>query len=185
MASDYDFDLEALSRFRAYLRLLAATQIGPWLEQHIDASDLVQQTFLDAVSRKNQFRGESNVDLLKWLKRILVNNLVDALRYHGRQKRDVGRNRSLEDEIFDSFRQIDALVDSRSSPSQRAATNETLLRLPTALEKLSDGQRDAIMLHHLQGLTLKETAEKLGRSEAAVSGLLHRGLKRLHELLGE
>ena len=41
------------------------------------------------------------------------------------------------------------------------------------------------VLHHLQGLTLSETAVRLGRSEAAVGGLLHRGLKRLHQLLEE
>jgi RNA polymerase sigma-70 factor (ECF subfamily) len=63
--------------------------------------------------------------------------------------------------------------------------NEQLLRLPEALDSLSNLQREAIVLHHLQGLRLTETAQRMGKSESAVCGLLHRGLKRLHEMLGE
>ena len=141
---------------------------------------------LDAVARRDQFRGTTEGELLAWLRAILSNNLVDAFRHYGRAKRDVGRNFSLEQEISQSFRRIDALAtDSASSPSQRAATNEQLLRLPEALAALPDAQRKAIVLHHLQGSKLAETAQTLGRSESAVGGLLHRGLKRLHELLEE
>ena len=118
------------------------------------------------------------------MRKILSNNLIDAFRHFGRAKRDIARNRSLEDEISQSFARIDALVaDSAASPSQRAATNEQLLRLPAALDALPSAQREAIVLHHLQGLKLSETARLLDRSESAVGGLLHRGLKRLHELL--
>ncbi len=96
------------------------------------------------------------------------------------------RNLSLDDEISQSFRRIDALMTaSCNSPSQRAAVNDQLLRLPIALNALPEAQREAIVLHHLQGLKLSETAERMGRSESAVGGLLHRGLKRLNELLEE
>lgn len=177
-------DSKTVERYRTYLKLLAHTQVDSWLGQQVDASDLVQQTLLDAVARCDQFRGESEAEFLAWLRRILSNNLVDARRYHGREKRDVGRIQSLEAEISTSFRRLDALADSgRSTPSQRAVTNEQLSRLLSALETLPGAQREAVILHHLQGLKLSETSDRLGRSEAAVCGLLHRGLKRLHELL--
>ena len=180
-----DLDADALERFRSYLNLLACSQVDSWLGRQIEASDLVQQTLLDAVAHREQFRGNSEQEFLAWLRKILANNLIDAFRYHGRDKRDIARNRSLEEDISKSFRRVDALADSASSPSQRAATNEQLLRLPAALETLSDAQREAIVLHHLQGLKLSETSKRLGRSEAAICGLLHRGLKRLHEILDE
>ena len=181
-----EMDSQTMERCRAYLKLLACSQVDSWLGQRVDASDLVQQTLLDAVAQTNQFRGNSEAEFLAWLRQILTNNLVDAFRYHGRAKRDIARNRSLDEEITNSFRRVDALADdSRSTPSQRAATNEQLFRLPAALEALSDAQREAIVLHHLQGLKLPETSERLGRSETAVCGLLHRGLKRLHEILEE
>ena len=179
-------DDQMLQRYRAYLKLLADSQVDTWLRQRIDASDLVQQSMLDAVARRDQFRGSSEGELLAWLRTILSNNLIDAVRHHGRAKRDAARILSIEEEISQSFRRIDALVtSSASSPSQKAARNEQLLRLPAALEALSAAQREAIVLHHLQGRKLSETARLLDRSETAVGGLLHRGLKRLHELLGE
>ena len=182
----HDIDDELLEKCRAYLILLASSQVDKWLRQRIDASDLVQLTMLDAVANRDQFRGVSEGELLAWLRSILSNNLVDAVRYYARAKRDVARNVSLESQISESFRRVDALVtDTASTPSQNAARNEQLLRLPLALDQLPEGQRDAILLHHLQGLKLSETAQRMERSEAAVGGLLHRGLKRLHELLEE
>jgi RNA polymerase sigma-70 factor (ECF subfamily) len=181
-----EMDDQTLERCRAYLKLLACGQVDSWLGQQIDASDLVQQTLLDAVVRTDQFRGKSEAEFFAWLREILKNNLIDAFRHHGCAKRDVARNRSLDEDISKSFRRVDALATgSRSTPSQQAATNEQLLRLPPALEALSDAQREAIVLHYLHGLKLSETSKKIGRSEAAVCGLLHRGLKRLQELLEE
>jgi RNA polymerase sigma-70 factor (ECF subfamily) len=179
-------DDETLERCRAYLKLLASSQVDTWLRQWVDASDLVQQTMHDAVARRDQFRGASEGELLAWLRTILSNNLVDAFRHYGRAKRDVARNFSLDDDISQSFRRIDALVtDSASSPSRKAERNEQLLRLPAALDALPKSQREAIVLHHLQGRKLSETAHAMGKSETAVGGLLHRGLRRLQELLGE
>lgn len=178
-----EIDGETLERIRAYLKLLACSQVDSWLGQRVDASDVVQETLMHAVEHGDQFRGKSEAEFLSWLRQILANHLVDALRFHGRAKRDLARTRTLQEGISESFRRVDALADSRSTPSQRAATNEQLLRLPAALQSLTESQREAIVLHHLQGLKLSETSQRLGRSEAAVCGLLHRGLKRLHEIL--
>jgi RNA polymerase sigma-70 factor (ECF subfamily) len=54
-----------------------------------------------------------------------------------------------------------------------------------ALSQLPESQREAIVLHHLQGATLSQVAAKLDRTEAAVVGLLHRGLKQMRKLLQE
>jgi RNA polymerase sigma-70 factor (ECF subfamily) len=183
LANYRQLDDETLGRFRAYLKLLAQNQIDAWLVQCVDASDLVQQTLLKAIEQADQFHGNSDAEYLAWLRQILARNLIDAFRFHSRVKRNLARHCSLEDDITESFRRIDALADSQLTPSQRAATNELLLHLPAALEALPRAQREAIMLHHLQGLKLSETSERMGRSELAVAGLLHRGLKRLYEIL--
>jgi RNA polymerase sigma-70 factor, ECF subfamily len=179
------FDNDSLERFRDYLRLLARSQLDSLLARQIDASDVVQQTMLSAMANAEQYRGRSEADLLSWLRRILANTLIDAHRFHGRAKRDIARNRSLNESIFESFRRVELLAQSCSTPSQQAVKGEQLLRLPDALAALSDAQREAIVLHHLQGMKLTETAQIMGKSESAVCGLLHRGLKRLHEILGD
>ena len=173
-----------LDPFRSYLYLLARTQLGPTTQQDIDASDLVQQTLMDAHANRDQFRGESDAQRAAWLRQILSNNIADALRHLHRAKRDVSRQRSLDEQIDESFCQAHSWLEAmQSSPSQHAMKEEDLLRLADALMELSDVQRDAVILRHLQGLSLAEVSRELRRSEAAVAGLVFRGLNNLKRLL--
>ncbi|MDA1053424.1 MAG: sigma-70 family RNA polymerase sigma factor [Planctomycetota bacterium] len=177
---------ETLDQFRSYLYLLARAHLGPRIKNNIDASDLVQQTLMDAHAKKNQFRGTTDAERAAWLRKILTRNLADAMRHQHRAKRDVSRERSIEAEIDGSFCRAESwLAASQSSPSQHATKKEELLRLADALTKLPEAQRDAVILRHLQGMALAEIAGQLDRSEAAVAGLIYRGLNKLHDLLDD
>ena len=79
-----------LERFRAYLRLLAWMQMDPGLKGKLDPSDLVQQTFLQALQALDRFQQRSDAELAAWLRQILAHNLTNAARNLGRAKRDVG-----------------------------------------------------------------------------------------------
>ena len=145
---------------------------------------MVQQTLLNAHEKQLQFRGSTDGERLAWLKQILANNLADAIRGLVRAKRDVARERPLDEQIGDSFSRTDGwLAAVQASPSQQVVLAEELLRMADALRRLPEPQREAIVLHHLQGLPLAEVGEQLGKSSAAVAGLLHRGLKALRELM--
>lgn len=174
-----------LARYRAYLLLLARMQLDPWPASRIDASDIVQQTLIEAYAKREQFTG-SDEARLAWLRCALANNLRDAARALRRGKRDVRREQSLEAAVDESSAQLGRMLAAdQSSPSQQAVKNESLLRLADALVELPEGQQEAVVLHHLQGRSLAEVAEVLGRTKPAVAGLLHRGLKRLKELMAE
>jgi RNA polymerase sigma-70 factor (ECF subfamily) len=178
--------VEKLERYRAYLRLLARLHLDPRLQGKLDPSDVVQQTLLQAYRALDQFRGHSDGELAAWLRQILARNLAHAVRDLGRAKRDVGLERSLEAAVDASSLRLEAwLAAEQSSPSQRAERNEQLLRLAEALTTLPEAQREAIVLHYWQGQSLVEIGACLGRTPAAVAGLLHRGLKQLRGLLQE
>src|SRR5947209_8472683 len=165
----------SLERFRAYLRLLARLQLDPRLKGKLDASDVVQQTLLQAFQALSQFRGQSDAELAAWLRQILAHNLANAVRDLGRAKRDVGRERSLEAALDASSVRLEGwLAAEQSSPSQRAERNEELLRLAEALDALPEAQREALTLHHLRNWTLEDVGRHLGRSPAAVAGLIKR-----------
>ena len=177
---------ETLDEFRSYLYLLARAHLGPRVQKEIDASDLVQQTLLDAHAKREQFRGDTDAERAAWLRQILTRNLADALRHQHRAKRDVSRQRSLEAEIDGSFCRAESwLAASQSSPSQHVTRKEELLRLADALTKLPEAQREAVVLRHLQSMSLAEVSSQLDRSEAAVAGLVYRGLNKLHDLLDD
>jgi RNA polymerase sigma-70 factor (ECF subfamily) len=171
-------------RYRSYLKLLAEAQIGPGHWALIDASDIVQQTLLDAHKDRDHFRGRNESERLAWLRRLLACNLADAARAQGRVKRDVARNHSLEQALdASSARMENWLAADQSSPSERAERNESLIRLADALARLPEDNRRAVFMRHCQGSTLAEISAELGRTPQAVAGLLKRGLSQLRDLL--
>ena len=174
-----------LERFRPYLLLLARARLDPRLQAKVDASDVVQQTLLEAHQGLAQFRGRSGGEMAAWLRQALARNLANAVRDLRRAKRDVARERSLEAALDESSARLEGwLAAEQSSPSQRAERNEQLVRLADTLATLPDAQQQAVVLHYWQGLSLAEVAGQMGRSPAAVAGLLQRGLRQLREHLG-
>lgn len=172
----------SLDRYRDYLRLLARMQLPPRLGGKLDPSDVVQQTLLQAYQGLKQFRGDTEADLAAWLRRILTNCLTDALRKHGKAAADVALERAVEE----SSARLEAwLAADHSSPSHRAMHQEQLLRLAEALAGLPEDQAEAVRLRHLEGWTLAAIAQHLGRTEAAVAGLIKRGMQALRSRLHE
>jgi RNA polymerase sigma-70 factor, ECF subfamily len=177
---------QALEPFRAYLRVLAQVHLDARLRGKLDPSDVVQQTLLRACAGFDHLRGNEPGLVAAWLRKILARTLADAVRDLERAKRDVGRERSLEDAIEQSGSALEAmLAANQSSPSEKAERNEMLLRLADALCNLPDDTREAVVLKHCRDWTLADIAVHLGRTPSAVASLLHRGLKQLRELLHE
>lgn len=181
MTRNPETDSPQLEQYRSYLILMARLQLeGPW-RNRIDASDIVQQTLLEAHQQPPSIEGGSG-DLAVWLRRALANNIRDALRHMRRQKRDIRRQQSLDDGLQEGVPQVvEKLAASMMTPSQEAVRQEELLHLADVLLTLPSAEREAIVLHHLQGRPLRDVAERLGRTTGAVAGLLHRGLRRLRK----
>src|SRR5271165_6970503 len=93
-------DVPALGRllelYRNYLRVVARAMIGQALRVRLDASDLVQETFLKAHREFRQFLGSSEPELTAWLRQILVHTLANQARHHRRRGRDYHRDEPLE-----------------------------------------------------------------------------------------
>jgi RNA polymerase sigma-70 factor, ECF subfamily len=175
-----------LERFRSYLLLLARMQVGDQLRGKLDPSDVVQQTLLDAHRKREQFRGHTSAELAAWLRQMLACNLADSIRTLHRAKRDVDREQSLEAAVEECSIRIETwLVAEQSSPSQQAEAHEQAIRLADALASLPEAQREAVVLRHCQGWPLADISRHLGRTPAAVAGLLKRGLRQLRQHLQE
>lgn len=163
-----------LERFRSYLMVLARMELAG----RDGASDVVQQTLLEAVAQAERFRGSGDAQRAAWLRRALANNLADAGRARHRHKRDVSREIDLS-----ASKLGELLADGGPSPSHAARREEDALRLAEALEQLPEAQREAVVMQHWQGMTLAQIGERMGKTPVAVAGLLKRGLKRLREIL--
>lgn len=170
--------------FRPYLLLIARAHFGTKRDANLDPSDIVQQTLLDACRQPDQFRGLTEAQMASWLKRIMQCNIVDAFRARSCKKRDVLLERSFEPSLDETCSRLEMWIEAvQTSPIDRASRNEQLLQLASVLSELPQDQCEAIELHHLYGLTLAETAQRLDRSVGSVIGLCRRGLSKLREAL--
>lgn len=178
-------DGTALERYRPYLRFLAETHLDVRLRGKVDPSDAVQESLLQAYQARDQFRGTTEEELVAWLRQILARTLIHLVRDLKRKKRDVTREISFEKALDASSARLEQWIAAeQSSPSQHVARMEEALRMATAVQTLPAVQRDAIVMHYWQGCTLAEIGHHMNRSAAAVAGLVHRGLKRLREQVG-
>src|SRR5207244_10248090 len=111
-------------------------------------------------------------------------NLADALRAFRQAKRDVTRERAVEEALQNSSARLAAsLADSGPDAAEQAERQERAVRLADALEQLPERQRDALVCQHWHGWPVARIAQHLECSTEAVAGLLKRGLKQLRELL--
>lgn len=171
---------ELLDKYRPFLRLLAARQLDNHLAARLSASDIVQQTQLEAFRDCGLFQGESEQQFVAWLKKILSNNVMAAAHTHiVAKKRSVKREQSFPDPEHRG----EEFGGKQDSPSAKVIQGESAVLLAHAMSKLTDDQFEAIRLRYLEGLPISAIAERIGRSETAIAGLLKRGLRGLRNKL--
>jgi RNA polymerase sigma-70 factor (ECF subfamily) len=176
-----------LEKYRGYLALLARQQIGRRIQGKASSSDLVQETFLRAHRDFAAFRGKTEAEFAAWLRQILAASLGTLLRrYLGTKRRDPRLERELVVELDHSSRNLERhLVAPTSTPGHKASRREQAVRLAQALERLPAHYREVIVLHHLEGLSLSQMAQRLDRTPDSVEKLWARALIQLRRLLGD
>ncbi len=177
---------QLLELYRNYLRLLARLEINRRLQGKVDASDIVQETFLEAHRDFGQFQGATEAELVGWLRRILASNLANTVRHYcGTKRRDVRLERELASELDRSSRGLESCLAARqSSPSHQAARREEAVLLADALGLLPDDYREVLVLRHLEGLTFPEVSGRMERTLDSVKNLWARALARLRRVMG-
>lgn len=178
---------QLLSSYQNYLRLLAKIQIGRRLQGKVDASDVVQETFLEAHRHFPNFQGHAEGQLSHWLRSILATTLANTVRrYLGTQARDLRLERELADDLDQSTCALgNILIDPHSSPSQQVMRGEQTLLVAEAMSRLSDDYQTVLVLRHMEGLTFPQIAERMQRSLDSVEKLWLRGLTKLKREFAE
>lgn len=177
---------ESLEGFRSYLRLLANLQLDKRIQGKVDASDIVQQTMMQAYKAREQFRGENDKQRAAWLRQILARNLLHASRDMTRDKRDVRREQAMQAAVNDSSLRLEKLLSGdEQTPSMKVQRGEEILKVAEAIEQLPDAQREALLMHYLEQKSLAQIAEQLGKTRGSVAGLVRRALAALRESFGQ
>jgi RNA polymerase sigma-70 factor (ECF subfamily) len=174
---------QALQACRNYLLLVAGQELPSDLHAKGGASDLVQETFLEAQRDFRRFQGTSEAELLAWLRQILVNNLANFTRRFRAGKREVNREVGLDTD--DSARAgAAALPDSILTPGSQAVEREQAEVLHRSMERLPDDYRQVLALRYQEGRSFEEIGALLNRSPDAARKLFSRAMQRLREECG-
>jgi RNA polymerase sigma-70 factor (ECF subfamily) len=175
---------DLLQQYRNYLMLLAITQIEKCLQPLVSPSDVVQETMLRAHRHFAQFQGQSERELLAWLRQILLNNLGRFVEHYVlAAKRDVRREVSLDrlqralDQSRPQFRSL--LQADDQTPSVLVQRREDAALLAERLDQLPAHYREVLVLRNVQGRSFEEIAARMDRSLGATRMLWLRALEKL------
>jgi RNA polymerase sigma-70 factor (ECF subfamily) len=170
---------DLLALYRPYLRLAAGRRLPRVVQKRVDASDIAQQTLLDAVRGLEDFRGRTEPEFTAWMMKLLERNLLQSLRNHTLGKRDVRLEQNWTDDSGSAQMIWHSLAGSGSSPESRVVHGETALQLAAALERLPADQRAAVELRYIAYKSLQEIAHQMERSVGSVAGLIRRGVESM------
>jgi len=171
---------------RERLKLTIRLRLDHRLRGRVDASDVLQEAYLEALQRYPDYLQDQPMPLFLWLRFIAVQKLHLIHRRHLRTKaRDAGREISLNQPLPQASSEVLAaqLVGKHSTPSQAAMRLELQARLQEALESMNPIDREILALRHFEQLTNSETAQVLGLKESTASQRYGRALLRLNDLL--
>jgi RNA polymerase sigma-70 factor, ECF subfamily len=164
---------QLVERFSPRLLAVIRLRLGPSLRVHLESRDVLQETWLKAITRFEGFAGAGPSSFMAWLAQIAANEIRDRADYHGRQRRDGAREERLEPA------ELDGLAARVRSETSRLAMSVEMARLERALEALSADHREVIVLRRLEERPFREVAECMGRSPDACRVLLARALAAL------
>jgi RNA polymerase sigma-70 factor (ECF subfamily) len=180
---------EIFARHRPRLRRMVELRLDRRLQARIDASDVIQEAYVDVVNRLEEYLKQPSYPLFLWLRLVVGERLLKLHRHHlGTQMRDAG----LEVSIYrgalpaaSSAALAAQLLGKHTSPTQAAVRAERMVRLQEALDTLDPMDREVLSLRHFEEMTLAETALSLGIEEAAAAKRYIRALKRLKAVLAK
>lgn len=173
-----------LNHHRERLKKMVAVRMDRRLSTRVDPSDVVQETLIVAERKLPEYLRDRPVAFYPWLRKIAWERLLDLRRRHVlASRRSVNREAANVD--GSQHQLIDHFARSVTGPLQRLARRELHDRIRIALDRLSSADREVLVLRMLEQLPVRQVAEIMNSSDAAVKQRQARALERMRRLLDD
>ncbi|MDY3554518.1 sigma-70 family RNA polymerase sigma factor [Gemmata sp. JC717] len=176
-----------LGEFRDPLRQVVGLRLDPAVARRVDASDIVQDVLIEANQRLTEYLKKPDMPFHLWLRHLAQDRIIDTHRRHRlAQRRSVDREQPIARPAWDdgsSASLVAQLIDTERTPTSEAIRLELQRRLATAIDKLSEDDREIVLMRHHEALSNQEVAHALHLTEAAASMRYLRALRRLRTVL--
>ncbi|MEM7232480.1 MAG: sigma-70 family RNA polymerase sigma factor [Planctomycetota bacterium] len=187
LAGDETALAEAFERDRARLRRMILLRLDARLERRVDASDILQESFIELSRQLPEFAESRHLPFFLWMRFVTGNRIAKAHRQHLDAKmRDARMEVSMNGGKVPqatSLALASQLLGRITSPSERAIKAEARAQLQIALNDMDPIDREILSLRHLEDLTNKEAALELGLDKSAATKRYMRALRRLRETM--
>jgi RNA polymerase sigma-70 factor (ECF subfamily) len=175
------------AHFHDRLRKMIRLRMDRRLKGRVDADDILQDAYLDAAQRLQDYAAQPPMSFFLWLRFLAAQKLIDAQRHHlGVEKRNAGLEVSLYRGPMPEATSASLaaqLLGRLTSPSLAAIRAETQIRVQEVLNAMEAIDREVLVLRHFEHLSNAEVAELLGLAKSAASKRYITALKRLKETL--
>jgi RNA polymerase sigma-70 factor (ECF subfamily) len=168
------------------LRRMVDFRLDARLRGRVSTSDILQESYIDALKRLPHFQADPDVPFFIWLRTVTIQRLIQVHRQHlGAQARDAAREIQLGHggAVEASSERMAELIGDITSPSQAAHRGEVTARLRETLDRLDPIDREVLAPRHFEELSNREVAALLGIRTAAASKRYVRAIKRLRDIL--
>ena len=156
------------------------------LRSFVEPRDVLQDVFFEAFQRIGEFEPRVNNAAYRWLVTIARHRVLALIRMQRASKRGGGRG------AFEGVKDVDGvesmleeLAVYTRTPSQSAMSHELAAVMQKSMSRIEPQYKEVIQLRYIDGLSVKQSADKMGRTEGAIFMLCSRGLKSLREHLVE
>jgi RNA polymerase sigma-70 factor (ECF subfamily) len=188
-AGDQEAVRDLLDKHRERLKRMVHLRLSRRLQGRVDDSDVLQEAFIEATNRLNEYAADPKLPFFLWLRHLTGLKLAEVHRRHlGTQLRDADREVTLHRGGLpeaDSVSLAAHLLGQLTTPSQAAIKAETRLIVQSALNNMDSTDREVLALKHFEQLSTSEIADVLGMSKAGAGSRYLRAIKRLKEILSE
>jgi RNA polymerase sigma-70 factor (ECF subfamily) len=178
---------ELFGRYRKQLRQMVRLRLDRRLQGRVDASDVLQEAYLDVAQQLPHYLAKREMPLFLWLRLVAGQRLMRIHREHlGSAMRDAGREVSLYKGALPQASSVSlaAQLLGRYTPASAAVSRaEVQIQIQTALNGMDPIDREIIALRHFEELTNAQVAEVLGLEVSTASKRYIRALKRLQVTL--
>ncbi len=161
---------ELFEPLRQHLLAAIRRRLSPAIRQRVDPEDVLQDTFVRGLHSVSRFEWQGDGSFRRWLEVVATHGTLDVVRHQGRRK---------------ALRIDRDLKGDGAPPSRAMRRQERRERLQNSLKTLRPDHRTVLELSRMEGLSIREIADRMGRSESAVKNLLLRATRKLRESFGD
>ena len=175
--------------YREPLKKMVRVRLNRRLCGRVDESDVIQDAYLEAARRLNDYASGPRAPFFLWLRKITGQRLIDTHRRHlGAEARDARVEVAIQQKMApmaSSVMLAKALIGGLTSPTQAAVKAETRVAIQNALASMNDLDREILSLRHLEGLSNVEAAQELEIDTSTASKRYIRALQKLKKILDD